>query len=91
VITKEVAGYMLDSGKRGIGLDVISLDPASDVNLTLHKYVLGAGRDFVIVENLCGLNRIGSGLFTFAALPVRYADADGAPVRAAAIIPDVNY
>ncbi len=86
VITKEVAGYMLDSGKRGIGLDVISLDPAADLNLTLHKYVLGSGRDFVIVENLWGLDRIGSGIFTFAALPVKYADADGAPVRAAAII-----
>ncbi len=86
VIDSEVADYLLTSGKRGVGLDVVSLDPVCDKNLTLHKKLLGGGRDFIIIENLCNLGLIGNQLFTLAALPLKFRDSDGAPARVAAIL-----
>lgn len=84
-IDREVAQYLLDSGKKGIGLDTIGLDPIRDVNLTLHKQLLSQG-EIVIIENLTNLDRVGEGLFTLCALPLKYRQADGAPVRAVAIL-----
>ena len=40
----------------------------------------------MIIENLTNLDKVGGGLFTFAALPLKYKDADGAPIRAVAIM-----
>ena len=85
VLSMEVCQYLLDSKKKGVGFDVIGIDPVSDGNLTRHKMLLSQ-RDIVIIENLTNLDKIGDGLFTFAALPLKYKDADGAPVRAVAII-----
>lgn len=85
VVSLEVCQYLLDSGKKGVGFDVIGIDPVSDGNLTRHKMLLSQ-RDIVIIENLTNLDKVGSGLFTFAALPLKYMDADGAPIRAVAII-----
>ena len=85
VVSMEVCQYLLDSKKKGVGFDVIGIDPVSDGNLTRHKMLL-AQRDMVIIENLTNLDKIGEGLFTFAALPLKYQNADGAPIRAVAII-----
>ena len=85
VVSLEVCQYLLDSGKKGVGFDVIGIDPVSDGNLTRHKILLSQ-RDIVIIENLTNLDKVGSGLFTFAALHLKYKDADGAPIRAVAII-----
>ncbi len=85
VVTMEVCQYLLDSGKKGVGFDVIGIDPIADENLTRHKMLLSQ-RDIVIIENLTNLDKIGGGLFTLAALPLKYEAADGAPVRAVAII-----
>lgn len=82
-ITEEVGRYMIDSGKKGIGLDVISVDPVSSHYLPLHKAILGTG-NMVIIENLTALDRIGKDIFTFMALPLKYHRADGAPIRAVA-------
>lgn len=84
-ITEEVAQYMIDSRKKGVGLDVIGLDPIADEALILHHQVLGTNR-FVIIENLCNLDKVGKGLFLFCALPLKFANADGAPIRAIAIL-----
>ena len=85
VVSMEVCQYLLDSQKKGVGFDVIGIDPVSDGNLTRHKMLLSQ-RDIVIIENLTHLDKVGGGLFTFAALPLKYQDADGAPVRAVAIL-----
>ena len=85
VVSLEVCQYLLDSRKKGVGFDVIGIDPVSDGNLTRHKMLLSQ-RDIVIIENLTNLDKIEEGLFTFAALPLKYKDADGAPIRAVAII-----
>jgi len=86
-LTEEVADYLIQSKKKGVGLDVISIDSMSDAKLTIHKKVL-ADKDFIIVENLTRLGEIGDGLFTFCALPIKFKNADGAPVRAVAILSD---
>ncbi|TQR35938.1 cyclase family protein [Lysinibacillus sphaericus] len=82
-MTEEVAEYLIQSNKKGVGLDVISID--SMTSLTNHKKVL-FDSNFVIVENLTKLGEIGNELFTFYALPMKYENADGAPVRAIAIL-----
>ncbi|MDL2235426.1 cyclase family protein [Christensenellaceae bacterium OttesenSCG-928-L17] len=85
-ISEEVAQYMIESGKKGIGVDVIGIDPIADRMMPLHKKLLA--RDMVIVENLCNLDAVGSGLFMFLALPLKFSNSDGAPVRAIAMVDD---
>jgi len=84
-ITEEVAEYLIRSKKKGVGLDVIGIDPISDANLTIHKKLF-SGSEIVVIENLTGLKEVGSELFTFCALPMKYENSDGAPIRAIAII-----
>lgn len=85
VISAEVCRYALESGKKGLGFDTIGIDPIADESLTRHRLLLSY-RDIVIIENLTNLDKVGTGLFTLAALPMKYESADGAPVRAVAII-----
>lgn len=84
VINEEVADYLINSNKKGIGLDVISIEPIEEEALTMHHKVLK--NNLVIIENLCNLDAIGDKLFTFCALPLKYENADGASVRAIAIL-----
>ena len=86
VISGDIADYLLETGKKGIGLDTISLDPIADDALTMHHKFLAPDRT-VIIENLCNLARLGSDLFLFAALPLKFLRSDGAPVRAVGILP----
>ena len=85
VVSKEICQYALDSGKKGLGFDTIGIDPVVEMDLPRHKMLLSQ-MDIVIIENLTNLGEIGDGLFTFAALPLRYKDADGSPIRAIAMI-----
>lgn len=87
VVSMEICQYLLDSKKKGVGFDAIGIDPVADGNLTRHRMLLSQ-RDIVIIENLTNLEQIGGGLFIFAALPLKYKDADGAPIRAVAILED---
>ena len=80
-IDKQVAAYLTGSNKKGVGLDVIGIDPIADVNLTIHR-TLFANNEIVVIENLKNLDLAGSDLFTFCALPIHYKNSDGAPVRA---------
>ena len=86
-ITEEVAQYLINSKKKGVGLDVIGIDPISDENLTIHKKLF-ANTEIVVIENLTRLNEIGNDLFTFYALPIKYLNSDGAPIRAIAVLDD---
>ena len=82
-INEEVAEYLM-KGKKGVGLDVIGLDPIADENLTIHKKLF-LGNEIVIIENLTNLGKLGKELFTFCALPLKYENADGSPIRAIAM------
>ncbi len=83
-ITEEVADFIISSRKKGIGLDLISLDPVGS-DLPNHMKILSQNT-IVIIENLCNLKCVGSGLFTLIAAPLKFENADGAPIRALAII-----
>lgn len=83
-ITEEVAHYLIQNEKKGVGLDVIGLDPISDGKLSLHRKILS--NNMVIIENLKNLSEIKNELFTFCALPLKFEKSDGAPVRAIAIV-----
>ncbi|MFL0166431.1 cyclase family protein [Candidatus Clostridium helianthi] len=86
-ITEEVAEYLIKSKKKGVGIDVIGIDPIKDENLTIHKKLF-AETDIVVIENLTSLDKVGNDIFTFCALPIKFKDSDGAPVRAIAILED---
>ena len=84
-ITEAAADYILKSGKKGVGLDTIGIDPISDANLTIHKKLFKE-QDIVVIENLANLEAVAGRPFTFCALPMKYENSDGAPVRAIGIL-----
>ena len=84
-ITREVADFMVARAKKGVGLDTISLDPIESSRLENHRTILSQN-SIVIIENLCDLELLGSGLFTFIAAPLKFEGSDGAPIRALGII-----
>jgi kynurenine formamidase len=84
-ITEEVAEYLIRSKKKGVGLDVIGIDPIADSNLSIHRKLFH-NADIVIIENLINLSEVGHDIVTFCALPLKFKASDGAPVRAIAII-----
>lgn len=82
-IDEEVLDYIIQGSYKGIGFDVIGLDPISDVNLTRHKKLF-QNCDIVNIENLKNLELCGGGLFWFSCFPLKLEDCDGSPVRAVA-------
>ena len=80
VLGEDVVDYLTASGKRGVGVDTLGVDPIRDEALPIHRRLLDSG--MVIIENLTNLAAAGTETFTFCALPLHYENADGAPVRA---------
>lgn len=86
-IDNEVIDFILKTSKKGIGFDVIGVDPIPDENLTIHKKLF-KNNEIVVIENLTNLEQCGNELFCFFALPMKWKDADGAPIRAVAFWED---
>ena len=86
-IDEEVLRHILDGSYKGIGFDVIGLDPIADENLPRHK-ALFREKDIVNIENLKNLGQCGTEPFWFACLPMKIEGSDGAPVRAIAWFED---
>ena len=82
-IDDEVLDYIIAGKYKGIGFDVIGLDPIADENLTRHKKLF-AETDIVNIENLKNLDKCGDGLFWFGCFPLKVENSDGAPGRAIA-------
>ena len=82
-IDDSVLDYILDGDYKGIGFDVIGLDPIADVNLTRHKKLF-KNKDIINIENLCNLGKCGSDHFWFSCFPLKLMDCDGSPIRAVA-------
>jgi len=86
VLSKEAAGYLADMDHiRGLGVEYISIDPLHDPDLALHQIFLN-GKDKCVIENLCNLDRLLGRDFLFCALPLKFKNGEGSPVRAAAIL-----
>jgi|YelNatPaOPRAMG01_1025707.scaffolds.fasta_scaffold03969_11 kynurenine formamidase len=80
----EAARWLAGSGLSGVGVDGPSFDPAGSDGLPVHRILLQAGK--LLVENLAGLDLVPEAPFLFACLPLPLARAEGAPVRAVAIL-----
>lgn len=82
------ARYLISRGLKGVGTDAISIDRMSDSHLPIHHILL---KDSVVsIENLCLKKVRGRKNFLFFALPMKFEDADGAPVRAFAELREAN-
>ena len=86
-IDDEVLDYIIKSDFKGIGFDVIGLDPISDVKLLRHNKLLSS-KDIINIENLKNLDLCPRAPFLFACLPIKVKKSDGAPARAVAILND---
>lgn len=84
-IDEDVTNYIINSKKRGVGFDYIGVDPIWDETLTIHRKLFSA-IDMVVIENLTNLKACGDDIFLFCALPLKYKNADGSPIRAIAIL-----
>ena len=82
-LSEESLAYIMRGHYKGIGFDVIGLDPIADENLTLHKKLFSAC-DMVNIENLKDLDKCGKGLFNFSCFPLKIENCDGSPIRAVA-------
>ena len=82
-VDDEVLELIMQGDYKGIGFDVIGLDPITDENLTRHKKLF-ENCDMVNIENLKNLDQCGDELFWFSCCPLKIEDCDGSPIRAIA-------
>lgn len=82
-VDDEALDFIIQGDYKGIGFDVIGLDPISDAALTRHKKLFQT-RDIVNIENLKNLELCGGDLFWFSCFPLKLENCDGSPVRAVA-------
>lgn len=71
--------YLVSCGLKGVGTDAISVDRLNGP-LSIHTILAKDGT--VILENLCLKKVRGRKDFLFFALPLKFENADGAPIRA---------
>jgi len=79
VIAADVPAWLQKNGVKLLGLDLPSMDEIDSKSLQNHHALARAG--IAIVESL-DLSDVGSGIYNFAALPLKIAGADAAPLRA---------
>ena len=84
ILSRELATKLSAMQLKGIGVDVISVDPPSHGDYHNHKIVLGSGK--IIVENLTNLEQLFDTKFEFYALPLKIEQGDGSPIRAVAVV-----
>lgn len=82
-LDEQVMQYILAGNYKGIGFDVIGLDPIADENLTRHKQLFKE-KEIVNIENLKNLELCGDDLFWFSCFPLKLENCDGSPIRAVA-------
>lgn len=79
----EVLSYVISGNYKGIGFDVIGLDPIADAALPRHRRLFSE-TEMLNIENLKNLTLCGSELFWFGCFPLKWEGSDGAPARAVA-------
>lgn len=82
VLSIGAAQKIADAGLKGVGVDVMSVDPVGGA-CPVHMALFGA--DMVIIENLAGLIPIRGKTVNLTALPFKFENSDGAPVRVIAM------
>jgi kynurenine formamidase len=79
MLTADAAELLLECGAGVVGVDSASPDAEP---YPVHRLLLR--REVLILENLCGLDRLEPGPLTCACLPLALTGADAAPVRVVA-------
>ncbi len=79
VIAADVPAWLQKNGIKLLGLDLPSVDEIDSKSLQNHHALARAG--IAIVESL-DLSDVAPGIYHFAALPLKIAGGDGAPMRA---------
>jgi len=79
VITADVPAWLQKNGVKLLGLDLPSVDEIDSKSLQNHHALAQAG--IAIIESL-DLSNVASGIYQLAALPLKIAGGDGAPMRA---------
>jgi arylformamidase len=79
VIAADVPAWLQKNGVRLLGVDLPSVDEIDSKSLQNHHALARAG--IAIVESL-DLSDVVSGIYRLAALPLKIAGGDGAPMRA---------
>ena len=79
VIAADVPAWLQKNGVKLLGLDLPSMDEIDSKSLQNHHALARVG--IAIVESL-DLGEVAPGIYNFAALPLKIADSDGAPMRA---------
>lgn len=79
VVAADVPAWLQKNGVKLLGVDLPSMDEIDSKSLQNHHALARAG--IAIVESL-DLSDVAPGIYNFAALPLKVAGADGAPVRA---------
>jgi kynurenine formamidase len=87
VLSREVAGYLVEKGISLVGCDTIAVDAAGSRENPAHHILLG--NEVYIVENLKNLDRLPP-FSLFVALTLKIRDGSGSPVRAVALLPEVE-
>jgi len=75
----DAAEYLALKKIKTLGFDYISVDPYNSPTFPVHKILLGSG--IVIIEGLV-LHNIPAGEYILSALPLKFENGDGSPVRA---------
>ena len=79
VIAADVPTWLQKNGVKLLGVDLPSMDEIDSKSLQNHHALARVG--IAIAESL-DLSEVAPGIYNFAALPLKIAGADGAPVRA---------
>jgi arylformamidase len=81
----DAANALIERGISAIGFDGPSADPVDSTTYELHRVWLGAGRR--IIENATNLDQLPERANVVVA-PLKVRDANGAPARIFALLPD---
>lgn len=86
ILSEGAANRLTSFGLSGVGVDCISVDAIDTAEFPVHKIFFRAG--MILIENLTGLEALVGKPFAFTCFPLKLRDADGSPVRAAALLED---
>ena len=78
-LSREAAEHLCELEPRSVGIDYYSLDPFESSDYPAHRTLAAAGIPAFVCLDLSGVR---AGRYQFVGLPLRLADAEGAPVRA---------
>ena len=78
-LTEDAAAYLVARACLLVAIDAIGVDDSDGGEFPAHALLLRSG--IPIVENLRGLDQLGSGVFGCAVVPLRIRGGDASPVR----------